>query len=204
MRCTTGTGQSSVDLKYAYFHIPIHVRSRCLLRFAPSFPIQGPTVRFDVCPTDIYQGNSSVGTPCSPACSLPSPVSRRLAIVPVRHDLLDHHLRWWLDRTCTRAGMLLDVPEAQVRLFTDASQSGWRAHLDKVQVTERWSTREATLHINHLEMLAVLYALRAFRVQLTGLAVQLMSDNASVVSYIRKQGGNPMKWSAEYNKNKLL
>ena len=52
-----------------------------------------------------------------------------------------------------------------------------------------WSTREATLHINHLEMLAVLYALRAFRVQLKGLTVQLMSDNASVVSYIRKQGG---------------
>ena len=52
-----------------------------------------------------------------------------------------------------------------------------------------WSTREATLHINHLEMLAVLYALRAFRVQLKGLTVQLMSYNASVVSYIRKQGG---------------
>ena len=38
-------------------------------------------------------------------------------------------------------------------------------------------------------MLAVLYALRAFRVQLTGLTVQLMSDNSSVVSYIRKHGG---------------
>ena len=48
-------------------------------RRAPSFPIQGPTVRSDVCPTDFYQGNSSVGTPCSPACSLPSSVSRRLA-----------------------------------------------------------------------------------------------------------------------------
>ena len=33
------------------------------------------------------------------------------------------------------------------------------------------------------------YRLRAFRVQLTGLTVQLMSDNASVVSYIRKEGG---------------
>ena len=281
-------------------------------RRAPSFPIQGPTVRSDVCPTDFYQGNSSVGTPCSPACSLPSSVSRRLAtekskhvtvgsanklvagyhslrgicakraqittsadatfdtyrggisaglrsnvpsddqsskvrrqdidtpvgvshdslflavpprtselsnrcnstrqiasqtsatvfacslvpaskdlkaLVPVKHDLLDHHLRWWLDRKCTRAGMLLDVPEAQARLFTDASQSGWGAHLDKDQVSGSWSTREATLHINHLEMLAVLYALRAFRVQLTGLTVQLMSDNSSVVSYIRKQGG---------------
>ena len=119
-----------------------------------------------------------------------SPVSRNLkALIPVKHDLLDHHLRWWLDRKCTRAGMLLDIPEAQARLFTDASESGWGAHLDDHQTSGSWSTREATLHINHLEMLAVLYALRAFRVQLTGLTVQLMSDNSSVVSYIRKQGG---------------
>ena len=119
-----------------------------------------------------------------------APASKDLkALVPVKHDLLDHHLRWWLDRTCTRAGMLMDIPEAQARLFTDASQSGWGAHLDTDQVSGSWSTREATLHINHLEMLAVLYALRAFRVQLTGLTVQLMSDNASVVAYIRKQGG---------------
>ena len=120
-----------------------------------------------------------------------SPVSRNLkALIPVKHDLLDHNLRWWLDRKCTRAGMFLDIPEAQARLFTDASESGWGAHLDDHQSSGSWSTREATLHINHLEMLAVLYALRAFRVQLTGLTVQLMSDNSSVVSYIRKQGGD--------------
>ena len=119
-----------------------------------------------------------------------APASKDLkALIPVKHDLLDHHLRWWLDRKCTRAGMLLDIPEAQTHLFTDASESGWGAHLDKHQVSGSWSTREATLHINHLEMLAVLYALRAFRLQLKGLTVQLMSDNASVVSYIRKQGG---------------
>ena len=119
-----------------------------------------------------------------------APASKDLkALIPVKHDLFDHHLRWWLDRKCTRAGMLLDIPEAQMHLFTDASESGWGAHLDKHQVSGSWSTREATLHINHLEMLAVLYALRAFRVQLKGLTVQLMSDNASVVSYIRKQEG---------------
>ena len=119
-----------------------------------------------------------------------APVSRNLkALIPVRHELLDHHLRWWLNRKCTRAGVLLDVPEARARLFTDASESGWGAHLDDHQTSGSWSTREATLHINHFKMLAVLFALRAFRVQLTGLTVQLMSDNASMVSYIRNQGG---------------
>ena len=118
-----------------------------------------------------------------------APVSRNIkALIPVRHDLLDHHLRWCLDRKCTRAGVLLDVPEARARIFTYASEAGWGANLDDHQTSGSWSTREATLHINHLEMLAVLYALRAFRVHLTGLTVQLMSDNTSVVSYIRKQG----------------
>ena len=37
-------------------------------------------------------------------------------------------------------------------------------------------------------MLAVLYAICAFQVRLKGLTVQLMSDNASMVSYIQKQG----------------
>ena len=119
-----------------------------------------------------------------------APASKNLkALIPVKHDLLDHHLRWWLDRKCTRAGMLLDIPDAQAHLFTDASESGWGAHLDALQVSEQWSTRETLLHINHLEMLAVRNALLAFMDQLTGMTVQLMSDNASVVSYLRKQGG---------------
>ena len=122
-----------------------------------------------------------------------APASKNLkALIPVKHDLLDHHLRWWLDRKCTRAGMLLDIPYAQANLFTDASESGWGAHLDALQVSGQWSTRETLLHINLLdllEMLAVRNALLAFKEQLTGMTVQIMSDNASVVSYLRKQGG---------------
>ncbi len=72
-----------------------------------------------------------------------APASKNLkALIPVKHDLLDHHLRWWLDRKCTRAGMLLDIPDAQAHLFTDASESGWGAHLDTLQVSGQWSTRE--------------------------------------------------------------
>ena len=119
-----------------------------------------------------------------------APASRNLAaLIPVKHILLDHHLRWWLDRKCTRAGMLLDIPEARAQLFTDASESGWGAHTETLQASGLWSAREAMLHINKLEMIAVRNALLAFRTQLTGLPVQLMSDNATVVSYLTKQGG---------------
>ena len=85
-----------------------------------------------------------------------TPSSKDLkALIPVKHDLLDHHLKWWLDRECTGAGMLLDIPETQAHLFTDASESGWGTHLTNIQVSGVWSPREAILHINQLEMLAV-------------------------------------------------
>ena len=78
-----------------------------------------------------------------------APASKDLkALIPVKHDLLDHHLRWWLDRKCTRAGMLLDIPEAQTHLFTDASESGWGAHLDKHQVSE-WELVDEGGHSAH-------------------------------------------------------
>ena len=70
--------------------------------------------------------------------------------------------------------MPLDIPEAQAHLFTDASESGWGGHLATLQVSGVWSTRETKLHINQLEMMAVLNALMAFRKQLTGMTVQLM------------------------------
>ena len=48
-------------------------------RRAPSFSIQSPTVWSDLCPTGVYQGNSSGGAPCASARCLPSSVPRRLA-----------------------------------------------------------------------------------------------------------------------------
>ena len=79
--------------------------------------------------------------------------------------------------------------EAQTQLFTDASVSGWGAHSDTFQAGGEWSAREAILHMNQLEMQAVRNALAAFKTRLSGLTVQLMSDNATIVSYITKQGG---------------
>ena len=48
-------------------------------RRAPSFSIQSPPVRSDLCPTGVYQGNSSGGAQCASTRCLPSSVPRRLA-----------------------------------------------------------------------------------------------------------------------------
>ncbi|XP_059409232.1 uncharacterized protein LOC132143098 [Carassius carassius] len=52
-----------------------------------------------------------------------------------------------------------------------------------------WSGRHLTWHINCLEMLAVLRALRYFLPDLRGHHVLVRTDNTAVVSYINHQGG---------------
>ena len=49
------------------------------------------------------------------------------------------------------------------------------------------------MHISVLEMKAVLLVLTAFLDRLTGESVVLMSDNATAVAHLRKQGGTVSK-----------
>ena len=74
-------------------------------------------------------------------------------------------------------------------VFTDASQKGWGAHLNEIVLSGLWSNKEAQLHINVLELKAVLLALKGFQEHLQGQRVLLCSDNSTVVSYLNKEGG---------------
>ena len=53
-------------------------------------------------------------------------------------------------------------------LHTDASATGWGAHLDQDEVSGQWTLTEKKFLINLLEMEAVARALKAFAVQLAG------------------------------------
>ena len=66
-------------------------------------------------------------------------------------------------------------------VFTDASQKGWAAHLNEIVLSE------AQLHINVLELKAVLLALKGFQEHLQGQRVLICSDNNTVVSYLNKE-----------------
>ena len=111
------------------------------------------------------------------------------ALIPVIPGLVHHHLKWWMDETHTRAGNILDMPDPQTYLFTDASMKGWGAHTDSDLTMGSWTTLEISKHINHLELLAVKYAIRELKDSLRGKSVMLMTDNATAVSYLKKQGG---------------
>ena len=81
------------------------------------------------------------------------------------------------------------TPPPEMQLFSDASRRGWGAHLQELVASGVWTDDERNLHINLLELRAVLLALLAFQDRLMGHRVALMSDNTTVVAYVNKQGG---------------
>ena len=66
---------------------------------------------------------------------------------------------------------------------------GWGAHLGQNSTGGLWSLSEKHLHINLLEMKAVLLALQFFKTDCKNNQVLIASDNTLVVAYINKQGG---------------
>ena len=86
-------------------------------------------------------------------------------------------------------GLSLLTREAEVTLFTDASLQGWGAQLDHRAIQGFWTPAQQDQHINVLELEAVLKAVRGFLPVLRHKVVRLMCDNATAVSYIKKEGG---------------
>ena len=52
-----------------------------------------------------------------------------------------------------------------------------------------WSLPESKLHINYLELKAVLLVLKEFQALCTNRLVLIATDNTTVVAYINKEGG---------------
>ena len=99
------------------------------------------------------------------------------------------HGEWWLDPQNVLQGEHLRPKEHEKLIFTDASNAGWGAHSGQNSTGGLWSLSEKHLHINLLEMKAVLLALQFFKTDCRNNQVLITSDNTSVVAYINKQCG---------------
>ena len=98
-------------------------------------------------------------------------------------------LGWWRSLSRLQEGIPLDQVSVDHVIYTDASKVGWGAVLDRLQASGLWSYQESLLHINVLELEAVARGLSEFADFLKDSTVAVMSDNATVVSYLNKQGG---------------
>ena len=113
------------------------------------------------------------------------PLSRRVPVSrQVRHNLL-----WWSDPSNLNQG----VPFQQFCVFssitTDASLTGWGAVWNSQTLAGRWPETDRTLHINILELQAIIQAVQHWAPRLRGHQVTVFSDNTTAVSYINHQGG---------------
>ena len=108
--------------------------------------------------------------------------------IPVPRSL-HPHLLWWTKETNVLTGQPLHPLSRAVQIFTDASKEGWGAHLGDVTARGDWSVPESHLHINFLELKAVLLALKRFQSLVQGKVVLVATDNTTVVAYINKEGG---------------
>ena len=108
--------------------------------------------------------------------------------IPIPQSL-HPHLRWWLEESNVITGQPLHPLKHALQIFTDASKEGWGAHLNKHMARGSWSLPESKLHINYLELKAVLLALKEFQALCTNNTVLIATDNTTVVAYINKEGG---------------
>ena len=88
-------------------------------------------------------------SPESDPPSLPVPLPRE-----VRRDL-----SWWMVRDHHMTGVQFGTPAPDLHLYSDASCSGWGAHLLDQHVPRVWSDQKKLLHINLLEMKALFLGL---------------------------------------------
>ena len=97
-------------------------------------------------------------------------------------------LSWWMVKDHLLTGVRFGAPAPDLHLYSDASSSGWGAHLLDQNVSGVWSAQKL-LHINLLEMKVLFLGLQAFQEDVAGHHVTAMCDNSTVVAYVNKQGG---------------
>lgn len=102
-------------------------------------------------------------------------------------------LRWWTRHLRQWNGRPVRIADPDLVIQSDASsagRSGWGACCGPVTTGGRWTSQDKQLHINVLELLAALYALRSLVPRLRRGTVLLQLDNEVAVACIRRMGSN--------------
>ncbi|KAI2655793.1 ORF V: Enzymatic polyprotein [Labeo rohita] len=96
------------------------------------------------------------------------------------------------------------LPTGRSSLRTDASSTGWGAVCNGQAASGSWTGPRLLWHINCLELLAVLLALRRFLPMLRHKHVLVRTDNTATVAYINHQGGLRSRRMSQLARHLLL
>ncbi|KAL0153391.1 hypothetical protein M9458_051310 [Cirrhinus mrigala] len=95
----------------------------------------------------------------------------------------------WTEIVFLRSGVPLEQVFRCIVVTTDASKTGWGTVCNGHAASGVWTDPRLHWHINCLELLAVLLALRRFRPLIQGKHVLVRSDNMATVACINHQDG---------------
>ena len=91
------------------------------------------------------------------------------------------HLKWWLQEDLYLHGIPMKIDPPSHTIFTDASLSGWGAHVEPEGLLFHglWTEDQSRLHINVLEMKAILLSLTRAIHKVKNSTVLVSTDKAS-------------------------
>ena len=109
-------------------------------------------------------------------------------IVPSVSSKLD--LKWWSECPISLLPRSLAPFAHDISVTTDSSSFAWGAYSSlNTEVSGQWSEEETALHINVLEMKAVLFAFYSLFRNHSNVSILIKCDNTTAVSYINNYGG---------------
>lgn len=103
-------------------------------------------------------------------------------------DSILEDLSWWSQNIYTTSCPMRTLGYEKV-IYTDASLTGWGAYCEGKRANGYWKEEERNLHINFLELMAVLFGLKSFAQYNNNCAILLRIDNTTAISYVNRQGG---------------
>ena len=101
-----------------------------------------------------------------------------------REDLI-----WWSQEARSYNAAPIRVPPPDIVIETDASRLGWGTSCQELKTGDHWSLEEQELHINALELKAVLLAIQTFMKGIEHQHILVRTDNVTAKAYINHVGG---------------
>ena len=105
------------------------------------------------------------------------------AVIKLSEDTL-YEIAWW-KKNIFKAFKPIRYPKISIIIYTDASLEGWGASMGNVSTGGAWLPDEKLMHINVLELKAILLALKSF-VKTSHKHIKTMSDNITAIHCINK------------------
>lgn len=102
-------------------------------------------------------------------------------------EYIQTEFNWWL-KNIGNSNQSIRKKSYSIEIYSDASKTGWGANCAGKTTHGFWNLAEQKFHINYLELLATLYALKSFAKHKSNTNILLRIDNTTAVASINKMG----------------